>query len=203
MQTGQNELRMIDLPFCVMNASIGWHNLLSTIWLLGDDIVDNRTTPKITCALLFPPGSTIGSATTNTASVISTAPVITTAASSPSLSPSPTAPQTTSAEQLSPQEIVTAVSQAPSSLASTFGTGQVMVASSLSAALQGAGQLPTSASLAAMAAAAGLNPGLMASSQFAPGWVCLYVGLLCSGLMMHSFVKCYVYYGVSCAVGLF
>ncbi|XP_056610344.1 POU domain, class 2, transcription factor 1b isoform X4 [Triplophysa dalaica] len=129
-------------------------------------------------------GSTIGSATTNTASVISTAPVITTAASSPSLSPSPTVPQTTSAEQLSPQEIVTAVSQAPSSLASTFGTGQVMVASSLSAALQGAGQLPTSASLAAMAAAAGLNPGLMASSQFAPGGALLSLapGGLGSGL---------------------
>ncbi|KAA0715618.1 POU domain, class 2, transcription factor 1 NF-A1 [Triplophysa tibetana] len=121
-------------------------------------------------------GSTIGSATTNTASVISSAPVITTAASSPSLSPSPTAPQTTSAEQLSTQEIVTAVSQAPSSLASTFGTGQVMAASSLSAALQGAGQLPTSASLAAMAAAAGLNPGLMASSQFAPGGALLSFG---------------------------
>ncbi|XP_073701591.1 POU domain, class 2, transcription factor 1b [Garra rufa] len=114
-------------------------------------------------------GTTIGSATTNTASVISTAPVITTAASSPSLSPSPTAAQTSS-EQASAQETVTAVSQAPSSLASTLGTGQVMVAGpSLSAALQGAAQLPTSASIAAMAAAAGLNPGLMASSQFTPG----------------------------------
>ncbi|XP_067300268.1 POU domain, class 2, transcription factor 1b isoform X12 [Pseudorasbora parva] len=107
-------------------------------------------------------GTTIGSATTNTASVISTAPVITTAASSPSLSPSPGAVQTSSAEQASVQEMVTAVSQAPSSLAHTLGTGQVMVAApSL--------QLPTSASIAAMAAAAGLNPGLMASSQFAPG----------------------------------
>ncbi|XDV30242.1 hypothetical protein PO909_033205 [Leuciscus waleckii] len=114
-------------------------------------------------------GTTIGSATTNTASVISTAPVVTTAASSPSLSPSPSAVQTSS-EQASAQEIVAAVSQASSSLANTLGTGQVMVASpSLTAALQGAGQLPTSASLAAMAAAAGLNPGLMASSQFNPG----------------------------------
>ncbi|XP_051761161.1 POU domain, class 2, transcription factor 1b isoform X3 [Ctenopharyngodon idella] len=114
-------------------------------------------------------GTTIGSAT-NTASVISTAPVVTTAASSPSLSPSPSAVQTSSAEQASAQETVTAVSQAPSSLASTLGTGQVMVAApSLSAALQGAAQLPTSASIAAMAAAAGLNPGLMASSQFTPG----------------------------------
>lgn len=117
-----------------------------------------------------PAGTTIGSATTNTASVISTAPVVTTAASSPSLSPSPSAVQTSSAEQASAQETVTAVSQAPSSLASTLGTGQVMVATpSLSAALQGAAQLPTSASIAAMAAAAGLNPGLMASSQFTPG----------------------------------
>ncbi|KAL1267653.1 hypothetical protein QQF64_033016 [Cirrhinus molitorella] len=115
-------------------------------------------------------GTTIGSATTNTASVISTAPVITTAASSPSLSPSPTAAQISSSEQASAQETVTAVSQAPSSLATTLGTGQVMVAApSLSAALQGAAQLPTSASIAAMAAAAGLNPGLMASSQFTPG----------------------------------
>uniref|UniRef100_A0A8C1ZCH1 POU domain protein n=1 Tax=Cyprinus carpio TaxID=7962 RepID=A0A8C1ZCH1_CYPCA len=115
-------------------------------------------------------GTTIGSATTNTASVISTAPVVTTAASSPSISPSPTAAQTSSSEQASAQEMVTAVSQAPCSLATTLCTGQVMVASpSLTAALQGAGQLPTSASIAAMAAAAGLNPGLMASSQFSPG----------------------------------
>ncbi|XP_016429496.1 POU domain, class 2, transcription factor 1-like isoform X3 [Sinocyclocheilus rhinocerous] len=115
-------------------------------------------------------GTTIGSATTNTASVISTAPVVTTAASSPSISPSPTAAQMSSSEQASAQETVIAVSQAPSSLATTLCTGQVMVAApSLSAALQGAAQLPTSASIAAMAAAAGLNPGLMASSQFTPG----------------------------------
>ncbi|XP_016144078.1 POU domain, class 2, transcription factor 1-like isoform X6 [Sinocyclocheilus grahami] len=99
-------------------------------------------------------GTTIGSATTNTA------PVITTAASSPSLSPSPTAAQTSSSGHTSAQETVTP----------TLGTGQVMVAApSLSAALQGAAQLPTSISIAAMAAAAGLNPGLMASSQFSPG----------------------------------
>uniref|UniRef100_A0A8C2QBR4 POU domain protein n=1 Tax=Cyprinus carpio TaxID=7962 RepID=A0A8C2QBR4_CYPCA len=92
------------------------------------------------------------------------------ATSSPSLSPSPTAAQTSSSEHTSAQGTVTAVSQAPSSLAATLGTGQVMVAGpSLSAALQGATQLPTSASIAAMAAAAGLNPGLMASSQFTPG----------------------------------
>ncbi|TWW81018.1 POU domain, class 2, transcription factor 1 [Takifugu flavidus] len=58
----------------------------------------------------------------------------------------------------------------PTSIATTVGAGQVMVASpGLSAALHSAAQLPTSASFAAMAAAAGLNPGLMASSQFAPG----------------------------------
>ncbi|XP_016141834.1 POU domain, class 2, transcription factor 1-like isoform X8 [Sinocyclocheilus grahami] len=115
-------------------------------------------------------GTTIGSATTNTASVISTAPVFTTAVSSPSISPSPTTAQMSSSEQASAQETVIAVSQAPSSLATTLCTGQVMVAApSLSAALQGATQLPTSASIAAMAAAAGLNPGLMASSQFTPG----------------------------------
>ncbi|XP_051998679.1 POU domain, class 2, transcription factor 1b isoform X11 [Xyrauchen texanus] len=115
-------------------------------------------------------GTTIGSATNNTASVISTTPVVTTAASSPSLSPSSTTPQMSSAEQTSSQGTFMAVSQAPSSLASTLGSGQVMVAASnLSAALQGATQLPTSASIAAMAAAAGLNPGLMASSQFNPG----------------------------------
>ncbi|XP_017550694.1 POU domain, class 2, transcription factor 1b isoform X6 [Pygocentrus nattereri] len=91
-------------------------------------------------------------------------------ASSPSLSPSPSTMQASSAESSTSQEPATTVTQAPSSLANTLGTGQVMVAApSLSAALQGAAQLPTSASFAAMAAAAGLNPGLMASSQFAPG----------------------------------
>uniref|UniRef100_A0A8C9RAT9 POU domain protein n=1 Tax=Scleropages formosus TaxID=113540 RepID=A0A8C9RAT9_SCLFO len=83
--------------------------------------------------------------------------------------PSPTAPPTTGSEASGTQESAV-VTQAPSSLASSMGAGQVMVtASGLSAALQSAAQLPTSASLAAMAAAAGLSPGLMASSQFAPG----------------------------------
>ncbi|XP_018614602.1 POU domain, class 2, transcription factor 1 isoform X3 [Scleropages formosus] len=114
-------------------------------------------------------GTTIGAATTNTASVISTAPMVTSAVTSPSLSPSPTAPPTTGSEASGTQESAV-VTQAPSSLASSMGAGQVMVtASGLSAALQSAAQLPTSASLAAMAAAAGLSPGLMASSQFAPG----------------------------------
>ncbi|MEQ2167600.1 hypothetical protein GOODEAATRI_005714, partial [Goodea atripinnis] len=66
--------------------------------------------------------------------------------------------------------VQTLVTQAPTSIATSLGTGQVMVAApGLPAALQGAAQLTTSASFAAMAAAAGLNPGLMASSQFTPG----------------------------------
>ncbi|TRY59318.1 hypothetical protein DNTS_033553 [Danionella cerebrum] len=116
-------------------------------------------------------GTAIGSPAPNTASVISTAPVITTASSSPSLSPSPTAVQTSSSENNAIQETITAVSQTPSSLAATLGTGQVMVAAPSLSALQGATQIPTSASIAAMAAAAGLSPGLMAPSQFAPGYV--------------------------------
>ncbi|KAM4608463.1 POU domain, class 2, transcription factor 1b [Polymixia lowei] len=113
-------------------------------------------------------GTTVG--VTNTASVISTTPMVTAATSSPSLSPSPTIIQSMALEtsKAGTQEH-TVVTQAPTSLATTLGTGQVMVASpSLSAALQSAAQLPTSASFAAMAAA-GLNPALMASSQFAPG----------------------------------
>ncbi|XP_028447923.1 POU domain, class 2, transcription factor 1b isoform X3 [Perca flavescens] len=104
-------------------------------------------------------GTTVGG--TNTASVISTAPMITTA-SSPSLSPSPT-----TIHSLTESRAQTIVTQAPTSIATTLGTGQLMVtASGLSAALQGA-QLPSG--FAAMAAAAaGLNPGLM-SSQFAQG----------------------------------
>ncbi|XP_029936425.1 POU domain, class 2, transcription factor 1b isoform X9 [Myripristis murdjan] len=113
-------------------------------------------------------GTTVGA--TNTASVISTAPMAT-AASSPSLSPPPTTIQSTAAESSKAgTQAQTIVTQAATSLATTLGTGQVMVAApGLSAALQGAAQLPTSASFAAMAAAAGLNPGLMASSQFTPG----------------------------------
>ncbi|XP_045910967.1 POU domain, class 2, transcription factor 1b isoform X4 [Micropterus dolomieu] len=108
---------------------------------------------------------------TNTASVISTAPMVTTATSSPSLSPSPTTIHSTTTESKAGTQAQTIFTQAPTSLATTLGTGQVMVAApGLSAALQGAAQLPTSASFAAMAAAAaGLNPGLMASSQFTSG----------------------------------
>ncbi|XP_014020037.1 POU domain, class 2, transcription factor 1 isoform X12 [Salmo salar] len=114
-------------------------------------------------------GTTIG-ATTNTASVISTAPMVTAVTSSTSLSSCPTALQVTAAETGGTQEH-TVVTQAPSSLATNLGTGQVMVAGpGLSAALQGAAQLPTSSSYASMAGLnPGLNPGLMASSQFTPG----------------------------------
>ncbi|XP_071333290.1 POU domain, class 2, transcription factor 1b isoform X7 [Trachinotus anak] len=114
-------------------------------------------------------GTTVGA--TNTASVISTAPMVTTATSSPSLSPSPTTIQSTTTESKAGTQAQTIVTQAPTSIATSLGTGQVMVAApGLSAALQNAAQLPTSASFAAMAAAAaGLNPGLMASSQFTPG----------------------------------
>ncbi|XP_051998678.1 POU domain, class 2, transcription factor 1b isoform X10 [Xyrauchen texanus] len=134
---------------------------------------------------IFPPNtplalSTASLVTSNTPTTMTVSPVLPLTstsvssigftASSPSLSPSSTTPQMSSAEQTSSQGTFMAVSQAPSSLASTLGSGQVMVAASnLSAALQGATQLPTSASIAAMAAAAGLNPGLMASSQFNPG----------------------------------
>ncbi|XP_035532382.1 POU domain, class 2, transcription factor 1b isoform X7 [Morone saxatilis] len=113
-------------------------------------------------------GTTVGA--TNTASVISTAPMVTTATSSPSLSPSPTVHSTTTENKIG-THAQTIVTQAPTSIATTLGTGQVMVAApGFSAALQSAAQLPTSASFAAMAAAAaGLNPGLMASSQFASG----------------------------------
>ncbi|KAI5621344.1 POU domain, class 2, transcription factor 1 isoform X2, partial [Silurus asotus] len=122
-------------------------------------------------------GTTVGSATTKTASAIYTMPAMTTATSSPSLSPSPSMPQAMSAESVVTQESASTITQAPTTLVNTLGTGQVMVAaSSLSAALQGAAQLPTSASLAAMAAAAGLNPGLMASSQFTPGGALLSLG---------------------------
>uniref|UniRef100_I3K9N3 POU domain protein n=1 Tax=Oreochromis niloticus TaxID=8128 RepID=I3K9N3_ORENI len=112
-------------------------------------------------------GTAVGA--TNTASVISTAPVVSTATSSPSLSTSQTSNQSTTTESKAGTQAQTIFTQAPSSIATSLGTGQVMVAApGLSAALQGAASLP-SASFAAMAAAAGLNPALMASSQFTQG----------------------------------
>ncbi|XP_038576730.1 POU domain, class 2, transcription factor 1b isoform X12 [Micropterus salmoides] len=134
-----------------------------------------NTPPTLTVNTVMPLTSTSVSGLsftgTNTASVISTAPMVTTATSSPSLSPSPTTIHSTTTESKAGTQAQTIFTQAPTSLATTLGTGQVMVAApGLSAALQGAAQLPTSASFAAMAAAAaGLNPGLMASSQFTSG----------------------------------
>uniref|UniRef100_A0A672ZG53 POU domain protein n=1 Tax=Sphaeramia orbicularis TaxID=375764 RepID=A0A672ZG53_9TELE len=141
----------------------------STASLVSSPTINTPTT--LTVNPVIPLTSTsVSIGATNTASVISTAPVVTTATSSPSLSPSPTTIQSTTVESKPVTHAQTVVTQAPSSIATTLETGQVMVATpGLSAALQSAAQLPTSASFAAMAAAAGLNPGLMASSQFTPG----------------------------------
>ncbi|XP_055021340.1 POU domain, class 2, transcription factor 1b isoform X1 [Boleophthalmus pectinirostris] len=124
---------------------------------------------------------------TNTASVISTAPVVTTATSSPSLSPSPTI-QATTAESKPVSQAHTTPAHTASSIATSLEAGQVMVSAPGLSALQGATQLPTSASFAAMAAAAGFNPGLMASSQFAPGGALLSLapGGLGGALMNNS-----------------
>ncbi|XP_072300794.1 POU domain, class 2, transcription factor 1b isoform X4 [Eucyclogobius newberryi] len=112
---------------------------------------------------------------TNTASVISTAPIVTTATSSPSLSPSPVIQAT--------EGKVGSQAHTASSIATSLETGQLMLS-----ALHGSAQLPTTASFAAMAAAAGFNPGLMASSQFAPGGALLSLapGSLGSALMNNS-----------------
>ena len=124
----------------------------------------HRVKFRYSCICLYK-GTPVGA--TNTASVISTAPIST---SSPCLSPSSMTTSTDSKAGIHAQTVVT---QTPTSVATSLGTGQVMVASpGLSAALQSAAQLPSSASFAAMAAAAGLSPGLMTSSQFAPGSVC-------------------------------
>ncbi|XP_057351126.1 POU domain, class 2, transcription factor 1 isoform X3 [Manis pentadactyla] len=106
-----------------------------------------------------------------TATVISTAPPAA-PATSPSLSPSPSASASTSEASSASETSTTQTTSAP--LSSPLGPSQVMVTApglqtAAAAALQGAAQLPANASLAAMAAAAGLNPGLMASSQFAAG----------------------------------
>uniref|UniRef100_A0A8D0DJN2 POU domain protein n=1 Tax=Salvator merianae TaxID=96440 RepID=A0A8D0DJN2_SALMN len=131
----------------------------------------------------------------NTATVISTAPPASSAVTSPSLSPSPSASASTS-EASSASE--TSTTQTTSThMSSAIGTSQVMVTASglqtaAAAALQGAAQLPANASLAAMAAAAGLNPGLMASSQFAAGGALLSLnpgtlgGALSPALMSNS-----------------
>ncbi|XP_054021921.1 POU domain, class 2, transcription factor 1 isoform X7 [Dryobates pubescens] len=129
----------------------------------------------------------------NTATVISTAPPSSSAVTSPSLSPSPSA----SASEASSASETSTTQTTSTPLSSPLGTSQVMVTASglqtaAAAALQGAAQLPGNASLAAMAAAAGLNPGLMASSQFAAGGALLSLnpgtlgGALSPALMSNS-----------------
>ncbi|XP_034269881.1 POU domain, class 2, transcription factor 1 isoform X2 [Pantherophis guttatus] len=131
----------------------------------------------------------------NTATVISTAPPASSAVTSPSLSPSPSASASTSEASSASETTTTQTTSTP--LTSALGTSQVMVTASglqtaAAAALQGAAQLPANASLAAMAAAAGLNPGLMASSQFAAGGALLSLnpgtlgGALSPALMSNS-----------------
>nr|XP_029496516.1 POU domain, class 2, transcription factor 1-like isoform X8 [Oncorhynchus nerka] len=161
--TGSSPIKTIftpTIPLVASTASLVTSNTPTTLTVNPVMPLNSTSVSGLTFT-----GTTIG-ATTNTASVISTAPMVTAVTSSPSLSPSLTALQATAAETGGTQEH-TVVTQALSSLATTLGTGQVMVAGlGLSAALQGAAQLPTSASFAAMA---GLNQGLMASSQFTPG----------------------------------
>ncbi|XP_041276805.1 POU domain, class 2, transcription factor 1 isoform X6 [Pyrgilauda ruficollis] len=131
----------------------------------------------------------------NTATVISTAPPASSAVTSPSPSPSPSASASTSEASSASETSTTQTTSTP--LSSPLGTSQVMVTASglqtaAAAALQGAAQLPANASLAAMAAAAGLNPGLMASSQFAAGGALLSLnpgtlgGALSPALMSNS-----------------
>ncbi|XP_074668785.1 POU domain, class 2, transcription factor 1 isoform X4 [Strix aluco] len=131
----------------------------------------------------------------NTATVISTAPPASSAVTSPSLSPSPSASASISEASSASETSTTQTTSTP--LSSPLGTSQVMVTASglqtaAAAALQGAAQLPANASLAAMAAAAGLNPGLMASSQFAAGGALLSLnpgtlgGALSPALMSNS-----------------
>ncbi|XP_064413164.1 POU domain, class 2, transcription factor 1b isoform X1 [Latimeria chalumnae] len=136
-----------------------------------------------------------GSASTNTATVISATPPVSSAVTSPSLSPSLNA-SVSIADATSAGETTTTYTTS-AGLSSPLGTSQVMVTASglqsaAAAALQGATQLPTNAGLAAMAAAAGLNPGLMASSQFAAGGALLSLnpgtlgGALSPALMSNS-----------------
>ncbi|XP_078142119.1 POU domain, class 2, transcription factor 1b isoform X1 [Centroberyx gerrardi] len=166
---GSTPIKTIFTPSSPLVASTA--SLVSSPTITPTTLTVNPVMPLTSTSVssLSFTGTTVG--VTNTPSVISTTPMITAATSSPSLSPSLTTIQSTSAETSKAASHMQAiVTQAPTSLATTLGTGQVMVASpGLSAALQSAAQLPTSASFAAMAAAAGLNPGLMASSQFAPG----------------------------------
>ncbi|XP_071395353.1 POU domain, class 2, transcription factor 1b [Centroberyx affinis] len=166
---GSTPIKTIFTPSSPLVASTA--SLVSSPTITPTTLTVNPVMPLTSTSVssLSFTGTTV--AVSNTASVISTTPMVTAATSSPSLSPSPTTIQSTAAETSKGATHMQAiVTQAPTSLATTLGTGQVMVAApGLSAALQSAAQLPTSTSFAAMAAAAGLNPGLMASSQFAPG----------------------------------
>ncbi|XP_064932988.1 POU domain, class 2, transcription factor 1 isoform X3 [Columba livia] len=148
------------------------------------------TSPAVTS---LPVTGTTETTSNNTATVISTAPPASSAVTSPSLSPSPSA----SASEASSASETSTTQTTSAPLSSPIGTSQVMVTASglqtaAAAALQGAAQLPANASLAAMAAAAGLNPGLMASSQFAAGGALLSLnpgtlgGALSPALMSNS-----------------
>ncbi|XP_034550020.1 POU domain, class 2, transcription factor 1b isoform X3 [Notolabrus celidotus] len=178
---GGNPIKTIFTPSSPLVAS--------TASLVNSPTINTPTTLTVSTVMPLTSNSVsnLSFTGTNTASVISTAPVVTTTTSSPSLSPSPTTIQSThTTESKLGTQSHTILNHVPTSLATTLGTSQVMVASpGLSAALQGAAQLQTSASFAAMAAAAaGLNPGLMASSQFAPGGALL--NLTPGGLMSNS-----------------
>ncbi|XP_077198373.1 POU domain, class 2, transcription factor 1 isoform X3 [Paroedura picta] len=158
------------------------------------------TNPEKPVAAIWPldiarEGGTTETLPNNTATVISTAPPASSAVTSPSLSPSPSASASTSEASSASETSTTQTTSTP--MSSALGTSQVMVTASglqtaAAAALQGAAQLPANASLAAMAAAAGLNPGLMASSQFAAGGALLSLnpgtlgGALSPALMSNS-----------------
>ncbi|XP_073329573.1 POU domain, class 2, transcription factor 1b [Pagrus major] len=162
---GNTPIKTIFTPSSPLVASTA--SLVSSPTINTPTTLTVNTVMPLTSTSLAFTGTTVGA--TNTASVISTAPMVTTVTSSPSLSPSPTTIQSSTTESKLGTHAQTIFTQAPTSIATTLG-GQVMVAApGFSTALQGAAQLPTSASLAAMAAAAGLNPGLIASSQFASG----------------------------------
>ncbi|XP_066455476.1 POU domain, class 2, transcription factor 1 isoform X6 [Eleutherodactylus coqui] len=125
------------------------------------------TSPAVTS---FSAIGTTGTPTAHTATVISTAPPVSSVLTSPSLSPSPSA----GATEVSSASETSTTHTASTPITAAMSSGQVVVTASgihtaAATALQGAAQLPANASLAAMAAAAGLNPGLMASSQFAAG----------------------------------
>ncbi|XP_071994995.1 POU domain, class 2, transcription factor 1 isoform X3 [Engystomops pustulosus] len=114
----------------------------------------------------FSATGTTGTPTANTATVISTAPPVSSVLTSPSLSPSPSASAGATETSSASETGTTHTTSAP--ITSAMSSGPVVVTTSgihtaAASALQGA-----NASLAAMAAA-GLNPGLMASSQFAAG----------------------------------